>query len=124
MEKKISDYVMLHDYVDIKEVFRRSAPYVHKDYDGDPIIALGSASSLIEKGIAGVIYILPFTCMPGTIISSVSSDFRKDHQDIPWLNFAYDGQQDSGIETHLQAFFHQAEKYHYEKVADKIKVGV
>ncbi|MEZ5000600.1 MAG: hypothetical protein R2727_08155 [Bacteroidales bacterium] len=92
-------------------MFRRSAPYVHRDYDGDPVIALGSASSLYEKGIAGVVYILPFTCMPGTIVSSVSSDFRKDHGNIPWLNFAYDGQQDSGIDTHLQAFMFQARQY-------------
>jgi predicted nucleotide-binding protein (sugar kinase/HSP70/actin superfamily) len=124
MEKRVSEYIMLHDYVDLKEVFERSAPYVHKDYDGDPIIALGSASSLVEKGISGVIYILPFTCMPGTIVSSVTSDFRKDHRDIPWLNFAYDGQQDSGTETRLQAFMHQAENYRRSVAVDKLNVSV
>ncbi|HCC70872.1 MAG TPA: hypothetical protein DEQ09_06955 [Bacteroidales bacterium] len=49
--------------------------------------------------------------MPGTIVASVSGDFKKDHNNIPWLNFAYDGQQDGSIETHLQAFMHQVHEY-------------
>jgi hypothetical protein len=49
--------------------------------------------------------------MPGTLVSSVSGDFRKDHGNIPWLNFAWDGQQDSGTETHLQAFIYQVQKF-------------
>jgi hypothetical protein len=52
--------------------------------------------------------------MPGTIVSSVSGDFRKDHNNIPWLNFAYDGQEDASIETHMQAFMHQAHEYQRE----------
>jgi len=53
--------------------------------------------------------------MPGTLVSSVSGDFRKDHGNIPWLNFAYDGQQDTNIETHLQAFMYQVQRYSTER---------
>lgn len=122
LEKRVLQNLQLHDYVGLKEVFKRAAPYVHRDYDGDPVISLGSASSLYEKGISGVVYILPFTCMPGTIVSSVSSDFRKDHGNIPWLNFAYDGQQDSGIETHLQAFIYQVKKFSAERAIKKMEI--
>ena len=59
----------------------------------------------------GVIHLLPFTCMPGTLIASISPKFRKDHNNIPWENIAYDGQDDTAIETRLQAFMHQAKEF-------------
>lgn len=105
------DYVRLKDYFNVDDLIRGSAPYIHKDYDGEPVVALGSAASLTKLNISGVVYILPFTCMPGTIVASVSGDFKKDHNNIPWLNFAYDGQEDTTIETQLQAFMHQAHEY-------------
>ncbi|MDZ7739509.1 MAG: acyl-CoA dehydratase activase [Bacteroidales bacterium] len=114
MTKAADDYVKLKDYFTINDLIRGSAPYIHKDYDGEPVVALGSASSLSKINISGVVYILPFTCMPGTIVASVSGDFKKDHNNIPWLNFAYDGQEDASIETHLQAFMHQAHEYNKE----------
>jgi hypothetical protein len=36
---------------------------------------------------------------------------KKDHNNIPWLNYAYDGQEDGNIETRLQAFMHQAKEF-------------
>lgn len=115
MTRAADDYIKLKDYFSVNDLIRGSAPYIHKDYDGEPVVALGSASSLSGINISGVIYVLPFTCMPGTIVASVSGDFRKDHNNIPWLNFAYDGQEDASIETQLQAFIHQADEYNREK---------
>jgi len=66
---------------------------------------------MASEGISGVVAILPFTCMPGTLIASVSQLFRKDHNNIPWENIAYDGQEDAGLETRLQAFMFQAHEY-------------
>jgi len=114
MIKAADKYVNLKDYFTVNDLIKGSAPYIHKDYDGEPVVALGSASALTDINISGVVYILPFTCMPGTIVSSVSGDFRKDHNNIPWLNFAYDGQEDASIETHMQAFMHQAHEYQSE----------
>jgi predicted nucleotide-binding protein (sugar kinase/HSP70/actin superfamily) len=47
--------------------------YIDKDYDGDPPLAIGSAVLMAEKQISGVVNILPFTCMPGTINCTVST---------------------------------------------------
>jgi predicted CoA-substrate-specific enzyme activase len=86
-------------------------PYVHKDYDGDPAISMGTAAYLAKRGIAGVAAILPFTCMPGTLIAAVSDSFRKDHNNLPWINIAYDGQDSVSLETRLQAFVFQVKEY-------------
>ncbi len=116
---KVKDYLSLRNNLEIEEILRLCSPYIHKDYDGDPAIALGSASGLVEMNISGVANILPFTCMPGTIIAAVSNDFKKDHHNIPWLNYAYDGQEDSSIETRLQAFMHQAKEFSETSGFDK-----
>jgi predicted CoA-substrate-specific enzyme activase len=108
---KVGQYLTARKELEIDEILKLCGPYIHKDYDGDPPIALGSAAGLVEMHISGVANILPFTCMPGTIICAVSNDFKKDHHNIPWLNYAYDGQEDSSNETRLQAFMHQAKEF-------------
>ena len=85
--------------------------YVHKDYDGDPALAMGLATALMDTNVSGVVNILPFTCMPGTLIQAISHEFRKNNNRIPWENIAYDGQEDTNMETRLQAFMHQAKEY-------------
>jgi len=107
----VSEIVDMDHEIKVEEMLERSAPYVHRDYDGEPVVALGEASGLVDAKISGVIYVMPFTCMPGTLVTSVTSDFRRDHKNIPWENIAYDGQQDASIETRLQAFMHQANEY-------------
>ncbi|MFO7723683.1 MAG: acyl-CoA dehydratase activase [Bacteroidales bacterium] len=103
----------------LDEILNSCNPYIHKDYDGDPALSFGNASILAESHISGVANILPFTCMPGTVIASVSEVFRKDHSHIPWLNIAYDGQEDTALESRLQAFMFQARQFsakHHQKV--------
>ncbi|MBU8891718.1 MAG: hypothetical protein KOO66_03015 [Bacteroidales bacterium] len=104
-------YVEMNREISLKSTIKHSAPYVHKDYDGDPVVALGTAAGLFETNISGIIYIMPFTCMPGTLVASLTNDFRKDHNNIPWETIAYDGQEDTSIDTRLQAFMHQVKEY-------------
>ncbi len=111
MEKSVKDLVDMEREVTIEEMLERCGPYIHKDYDGDPVLAFGAASALVETGISGVVNILPFTCMPGTLISAIAPAFRKDHGNIPWLNVDYDGQDQGSLDTRLQAFVYQAREY-------------
>ena len=111
IHKAVEDVAEMERDVLIKEMLDRCGKYVHMNYDGDPPLSLGAASKMANEGISGVVAILPFTCMPGTLIASVSPLFRKDHNNIPWENIAYDGQEDAGLETRLQAFMHQAHEY-------------
>lgn len=52
--------------------------------------------------------------MPGTLIASVSDSFRKDHNNLPWINIAYDGQDSVSLETRLQAFVFQVKEFVHE----------
>lgn len=106
--KKYTDH---HKDVSLHDMLRLSNRYVSEFYDGDPPIAMGSSAALAERGVSGIAAILPFTCMPGTLIASVSDSFRKDHNNIPFINIAYDGQDSVSIDTRLQAFAFQVKEY-------------
>lgn len=97
--------------ISIEEILDRCGAYIHRDYSGEPPQALGAAAALAGTGVSGFASVIPFTCLPGTVVASLSGSFRTDHGDIPWVNIAYDGQEDTGIETRLQAFVHQAREY-------------
>jgi hypothetical protein len=45
--------------------------------------------------------------MPGTIVTSLSRKISQDLGEIPWLNISYEGLQDTGEETRLEAFVGQ-----------------
>jgi predicted nucleotide-binding protein (sugar kinase/HSP70/actin superfamily) len=106
--KKLTDHekdVSLHD------MLRLCNTYVNEFYDGDPAIAMGTSVALSGRGVSGIAAILPFTCMPGTLVASVSDSFRKDHNNIPFINIAYDGQDSVSLDTRLQAFAFQVKEY-------------
>ena len=97
--------------VSLHEILKLSNKYVSEFYDGDPPIAMGSSAALAQRGVSGIAAILPFTCMPGTLVASVSDSFRKDNNNIPFLNIPYDGQDTVSLETRLQAFMFQVREY-------------
>jgi predicted nucleotide-binding protein (sugar kinase/HSP70/actin superfamily) len=68
-----------------------------------------------NNGVSGIANVMPFTCMPGTIATAVLKRVREDHNDIPLLNIAYEGQGDSQTITRLEAFMHQARSYQRAK---------
>ena len=97
--------------VSLHEMLSLCNPYISKFYDGDPAIAMGTSVALYNKGVTGIAAILPFTCMPGTVVASVSDTFRKDHNNIPFINIAYDGQDSVSLDTRLQAFVFQVKEF-------------
>ena len=97
--------------VTVREMLEACGPYVHRHYDGDPAPNLGTSAILASRGVSGIANIEPFTCMPGTIVTSVAGSFRRDHNNIPVVIISYDGQEDSSIELRLQAFMHQAYQF-------------
>jgi predicted nucleotide-binding protein (sugar kinase/HSP70/actin superfamily) len=107
----IEKYVDHEKDVSLHDMFKLCNNYVNEFYDGDPAIALGTSVALTSRGVAGIAAILPFTCMPGTLIASVSDSFRKDNNNFPFINIAYDGQDSVSLDTRLQAFVFQVKEF-------------
>ena len=69
----------------------------------DPALNIGTSAVLTKTGISGIANILPFTCLPGTAIESLSDQFKRDHNKIPDVSIAYDGQDNTVIDMRIQA---------------------
>lgn len=94
-----------------KEVLGLAEPYLHPSFEGEAVLSLGKAIDFARKGLSGVVSVMPFTCLPGTVVSAVSKKVREKYHNIPWLNIAYDGLQRETSRTRLEAFMYQAHQY-------------
>jgi uncharacterized protein (TIRG00374 family) len=90
----------------------------------EAVLTMGSAFDVHRHGAAGIINILPFSCMAGTIVASMAPVLRQDMEGIPWLDIAYDGQEETNIHTRLGAFMHQALQFHRRIVLPRQEVRV
>ncbi|HOT37878.1 MAG TPA: hypothetical protein PLT86_14545 [Candidatus Latescibacteria bacterium] len=86
-------------------------PYVHRSFEGEAIMTVGKAVDFARKGLSGVVAVMPFTCMPGTISEALMKRVREDENEIPFLNMVYDGFEQSTARTRLEAFMYQAREY-------------
>jgi len=90
-----------------ERVVHHAEPYISEAYRGEPVLTVGKAIDYAKAGFDGIVNVMPFSCMPGTMVSSVSPQVRHDHK-IPWLNLTFDGQEQAHLRTRLEAFVHQA----------------
>jgi len=87
------------------------SPYLDPSFEGEAIMSMGKASDYVNRGISGIVNVMPFTCMPGTVVSAVMNRFRKDHGNVPVLNMAYDGVSQATSMVRLEAFVHQCRQF-------------
>ncbi len=101
----------------IDKTLKTARPYIHHSFEGEAVLSVGKAIDYINRGASGIVNVMPFTCMPGTIATAVLKRVREDHHNIPILNLAYEGQGDSQTLTRLEAFMHQAKTFKRPKKA-------
>jgi predicted nucleotide-binding protein (sugar kinase/HSP70/actin superfamily) len=95
----------------IPETLELAKDYLHPSFEGEAILSIGKSRDFVRKGACGLVNIMPFTCMPGTVVNSLFKLFRERHQNIPFLNLAYDGQEQTHTRTRLEAFMYQVRQF-------------
>ncbi len=88
-----------------------SNPYIHDSFEGEASLSVGKTIEFYHDGAHGVVNTMPFTCMPGTIVTAVLKRVRQDCDDLPCLSVAYDGQEQANTLTRLEAFVHQTRQF-------------
>lgn len=119
LEKRLDGAVLGCFEPDIAHVLDLASPYLHESFGGEAILSIGKAIEYVNQGLSGIINAMPFTCMPGTVVTALSKKLREDFGNFPWLNLAYEGQEDSNEITRLEAFMHQAKEF--QKNGKRIK---
>ncbi|MFC1477723.1 acyl-CoA dehydratase activase-related protein, partial [candidate division KSB1 bacterium] len=96
----------------VSKILKKSEAYLHRSFGGEAILSVGKAVDYYEQGAHGIVNVMPFTCMPGTVVTALSKKIREDLNNIPWLNLFFDGQQDEvSIRTRLETFVYQAREF-------------
>lgn len=127
LKNRLTDYVMRRDEAALagplhglvrnaeepstRQILDLAAPYVHPTFEGEAIMTVGKAIDFARKGLAGLVSVMPFTCMPGTVSNAILKRVREKENNIPFLNMVYDGLEQSTALTRLEAFVHQAREY-------------
>jgi len=79
---------------------------------GEGVMTMARAVSYAGQGVDGILNVLPFSCMLGTIASGMAPRLRRDLMEmIPWLDVPFDGQEITNVRTRLGAFMHQSREY-------------
>jgi predicted CoA-substrate-specific enzyme activase len=95
----------------ITETLEAAAQYIHESFEGEAILSIGKIVEMYHHGAAGAANVMPFTCMPSTIVSAIARQVSTDANGMPIINISYDGQQDPTLQTRLEAFVHQARTF-------------
>jgi predicted CoA-substrate-specific enzyme activase len=98
-----------------RSIFRNAKPYIDPSFEGETILSVGKTIDYAKRGASGVVNIMPFTCMPGTIVSTLLKRYQEENNNIPILNMAYDGQEQTNTLTRLEAFMYQAKEFQSRK---------
>jgi predicted nucleotide-binding protein (sugar kinase/HSP70/actin superfamily) len=105
-----SQFDIGHEYP-TEKILDLAAAYLPRDYKGEALLSIGKSIEMAEQGAGGIVNAMPFNCMPGTVVSSLSKKVSDDNDGIPWLNMSYEGLRDSGEETRLEAFAEQVKSF-------------
>jgi predicted nucleotide-binding protein (sugar kinase/HSP70/actin superfamily) len=95
---------------------RFARPYYEPFLQTEAVLTLGRGVGFFRQGLDGILNLMPFTCMPGTIVAGLSEKVRADCGQIPWLNVVYDSQGETNLNTRLEAFMYQAGQYRQERL--------
>ncbi len=93
----------------IKETLALALPYLRATFQGEAILSMGKSVDFTRHGVSGLLNAMPFNCMPGTIVSALLKKFSEDYAGFPYISMSYDGNEQAGAITRLEAFMHQAE---------------
>jgi predicted CoA-substrate-specific enzyme activase len=115
LEKIFEGYLRNFGEPKTRSIFRKAKSYLDSSFEGEAILSIGKTIDFAKRGASGIVNIMPFTCMPGTIVSTILKRYREENNNIPILNMAYDGQEQTNTLTRLEAFMYQAKEFKNRK---------
>lgn len=90
-----------------KELLKMASPYVHDSFEGETILSIGKSIDFIFRGCSGIINVMPFGCMPGTIVTAIMKRISDEYH-IPFISIPYDGTESPSTELSIETFMEAA----------------
>ena len=94
----------------IAQIIDPARPYIDPAFEGEAVLSVGKMVELHRHGFGGVVNVMPFSCMPSTVVATQTSRLSADCDGMPILNLSFDGQEDAALTTRLEAFVEQVRR--------------
>ncbi|MCK4913879.1 MAG: CoA activase [Planctomycetes bacterium] len=104
----------------IEGVIELGNQYLHQSFEGEAILSVGKIIEHHHRGAGGVVNVMPFGCMPSTIVSAQTTQISANCDNMPILNLSFDGQDDSTLTTRLEAFVEQIRQRQTQNISTLI----
>ena len=98
----------LFEEPEIRDVLEAAGSFIDQRIRGEAVLTVGKAVDFIHRGFAGIVNVMPFSCMPGLIVSALAPAIRERYHDIPWLNLVFEDSASDIDQMRLEAFVEQA----------------
>ena len=101
----------LQSEAQVTNLLDHAAGIIHDSFEGEAVLTVGKTIENIKENYAGVINVMPFTCMPGNIVSTVYKKIKDIHPEFPLFNLSLDGLEHAVDSMRLETFVSQARNY-------------
>lgn len=91
----------------VRRLLHRLSPLYPPRLGTEAVLSLSKPADLMDMGASGILNVLPFSCMPGIITQAMAPALRRSLGGIPWLDVVYDAQEQTNVNTRMEAFMHQ-----------------
>jgi predicted nucleotide-binding protein (sugar kinase/HSP70/actin superfamily) len=75
------------------------------------LLNIAKMVDFVKQGADGVINVICFNCMLGTISGALVQKIRKDFRNIPIPTLIYTGTESAAEQTRLEAFVYQVQQF-------------
>ncbi len=99
----------------VEELLAMARKYMHDEFEGEAILSVGKSLDYLRHGVNGIVNVIPFTCMPGTVASMMLKRVREDEGYVPVLTVPCDGQRSMGTRMRIEAFMYQVREHFEER---------
>lgn len=90
------------------EIRKHAAKYIPENTAGEPPMTIGRTGAMAEReGMAGAIFVGPFTCMPAAVVEAQQGVLSKE-TGLPIITVYYDGRENSNREEFIHSLVFQA----------------
>ncbi len=95
----------------MRDLFEMARPYFDPLLGTETLLTVAKVVDYAQHGVSGIVNVMPFSCMPGIVVSGIAARMRRDLGQLPWLDVNFDGQRITNIRTRLEAFVHQVTQF-------------
>jgi len=110
-QRKIYRILGLNPEADVTLLLNFAKEYVHPSFEGETILTVGKTIECIHENFSGVVNIMPFTCMPGNIVTTLYKAIKDEYPDFPLFVLSLDGLEHAVEAMRLETFVSQTKRY-------------